>query len=254
MTVGAVALAAALARTDGENAALLARWTAAARAAVPADRRLREPGSMPPDPGVSLQRVAARELAVPGRYRLASPAAPRPEPTWWQRLWSWLHDRWDDFWSFVFGRVALGSRAAAAIGDAALIAVLLALWRLAAAFGGRRRAPSNARPLPAPPDAAALYARACARAGEGRYADAARLLFAATLAVLDVKGTVRENASATVGDVRRELRARAAPAVPAFDDVASAFVAGTYAQRPVASGDWERARSAYARLAEETPA
>jgi hypothetical protein len=77
------------------------------------------------------------------------------------------------------------------------------------------------------------------------------LLFASTLALLDVRGVVPADASATVGDVRRQLRRSDASAVSSFDLVAGAFVAGTYAERPIGEPEWQRARDAYAGIAGE---
>jgi hypothetical protein len=83
------------------------------------------------------------------------------------------------------------------------------------------------------------------RCGGGEYGTAALLLFGATVALLDGRGAVAASRSATVGDLRRELRARDAPLVAAFDAVAAPFVEKAYAERRVDEPQWHRARDAF---------
>jgi hypothetical protein len=77
------------------------------------------------------------------------------------------------------------------------------------------------------------------------------LLFAATVALLDRQGAVDGTASATVGDLRRELRAGNARLVGPFDAVAAPFVQEAYAERAVDEPQWHRARDAFATLLQE---
>jgi hypothetical protein len=134
-----------------------------------------------------------------------------------------------------------------------LLIVVAAILRLFV-FYQHRRSAVMVRALTERADAQALYAQALTSAERGEYAAAARWLFRAMLALLDLRGSVRDDLSATVGELRRRLRDREGTSVPAFDAVASAFVAGTYAERPLDAAQWERARKAYADLARETPA
>ena len=59
------------------------------------------------------------------------------------------------------------------------------------------------------------------------------------------------SASATVGDLRRELRAHNARLVAPFDAVAAPFVQEAYAERTVDEPQWHRARDAFATLLQE---
>jgi hypothetical protein len=225
---------------------------AVALASIPPDRRLHEGVAPSPAAIASVRRLVREELAVPGRYHLSPAQAAPSNPPWWAPLVTWVRDRFNALWNLLFGRVAMSAKTARAIGDAVIALLVLAtaalVFRIVAAYGRRSRS-NGTRPLSAPPDAQALYAASVERAERREYAAAARLLFAATLALLAVRGTVHENRSATVGEIRRTLRSRAAQTVPAFDDIASAFVTGTYAEVPPNAAQWESARRAYLSLA-----
>ena len=71
------------------------------------------------------------------------------------------------------------------------------------------------------------------------------------VALLDRQGAVDASASATVGDLRRELRAHNARLVAPFDAVAAPFVQEAYAERTVDEPQWHRARDAFAALLQE---
>lgn len=230
---------------------------AAARAAFDKARaRLDEPVPAQDLAVPDFAAVARRELAVPGRYQLAIKVAPPPVQPWYERGWQWLMDRLHDLWQALFGRVHLGRGGAIAIGDLLIGALVLALIFVAIRFIGalqfeRRRRASQIEALAPPANARELYERAHAAAGRGDLATASRLLFAATLVALDLRGAVVEDPSATVGDLRRTLRSREAGLVVPFDLVAAPFVASAYAERPVATADWERAREAFLTFAPE---
>ena len=98
------------------------------------------------------------------------------------------------------------------------------------------------------PAPTALYRLACAAASRADYGGAALLLFAATVALLDREGAVDGSSSATVGDLRRELRARNAALIGAFDTVAGPFVQKAYAERAIDEPQWDRARHAFVTL------
>lgn len=251
--IAAAAVLAVVVTTSTERDALMSRWTQASRISVPASRRLRE-GVVPSQTAVgSVRGLAVRELAVPGRYRLDTVQAPPPNPTWWERFVAWARDAWNGLVRALFGRIRVSAGQAAAIGDVVIALLVLAVAavaiRLIVVYGRRGRRTASVRALTAQADAAELYAMAAAHADRGEYAVAAQLLFRATLALFDVRGTVRDEASATVGEIRRRLPDR--QIVPAFDAVATAFVAGTYAERPLDAAQWERARAAYLTLQRE---
>ena len=209
-------------------------------------------------PPADLKRRVSAELSVAGRYRLA---LERPQParrSLWLEFWQWVRDRWNDLWRAAFGRARFGPGGAVVAGDVlvALVALVLLVvgFRLLSSLAVERRAKDGPRRLATPRSASEYYAAACACARDGDYARASAVLFAAAVASLSARGVVREDRSATVGDLRRILRAENGGLVAPFDDVASAFVAGTYAERQLALGEWERARSSYLRLAGELPA
>lgn len=255
--IAAAAVLAVVLSNSTERGALMSRWTQAARAAVPADRRLHA-GTVPSQSALApLQRLVVTELSVPGRYqlRVTAPASPQPK-NWWERVLSWLGDRWNTLMRALFGRAHINPAAAAFIGDLIIallvLAVAAAAIRVLVVYGRRGQRAASVRVLMPAVDAAALYAMACRRADRGEYAAAGQLLFRATLALLDVRGAVRDDASATVGEIRRRLPAR--DVAGAFDAVATMFVAGTYAERPLDAAQWERARDAYLSLAREPAA
>jgi hypothetical protein len=227
--------------------ALIARWSAANHRPA----RLLETSAPFARPPPGLRTLAARELAMAGRYRLApSPPAVRPNRPWWLRAFDWLRDRWTALWSAAFGRARLGRGGAVVIGDlliaGAVLLVLFVGYRLLAGLAfDRRSGAGRFETLASPVDPRALFAAADERARRGEYAAASRLLFAATIAALAGRGAVRDDRSATVGDFRRVLRQCDAGLVPSFDAVSSAFVTAAYAERPVEALQWERARLAY---------
>jgi hypothetical protein len=245
----AVAAAAALATPSRD--VLIGRWLHANRSHQASQLESHRSAANPP---ANLDALARRELAVAGKYRLREPAAgPAEAEPWWARAWHWLRDRWNQFWHAFFARVHIGARGASAIGDAVLAIVggvlLLVAFLLLRNLRVRRAAKSApSSPLPLRADSALLYQDACSAANRGDYGNAALLLFAATVALLDRNGAVDGEPSATVGDLRRELRVGGAALVGPFDAVASAFTQRAYAERSVEAAQWERARDAFGAL------
>lgn len=255
--IAAAAVLAVVLTTSTERDALMSRWTHAARTSVPSNRRLREGVAPPPSATAPLHELAVRELSVPGRYQLVERKEQRPNnPTWWQRFVAWVRDWLNALQRILFGRIHVSAKAAGTIADLIIavlvLAVAAAAIRLLIAYRGRGRHTASVRALTPAADPASLYALAVERADRGEYAAAAQFLFRATLALLDVRGTVRDDVSATVGEIRRRLPDR--DVVRPFDAVATAFVAGTYAERPLDAKQWERARDAYLALAREPAA
>ena len=254
--IPATAVLAVVLTTSNERDALTSRWTHASHVAVAASRRLRQGAAPPEEALVSVHGLAVAELSAPGRYHLHDVAAPPANPTWWERLTAWVGSQWNALVQALFGRVRVNPTAAAFVGDLVIallvLAVAAAAIRLIVVYGRRGSRAASVRTLTPADDAATLYAMAAQRAERGEYAAAAQLLFRATLTLLDVRGTVRDDASATVGEIRRSLPER--DVVPAFDAVAAMFVAGTYAERPLDALQWERARDAYLTLAQEPAA
>lgn len=274
LLVAAVLAGTVAAPAPGSRDALIARWLAAQNATVakihdPHKRvlaqrdlaaqaaRLERPERAGGGPPAQLNALVSHELAIPGRYRLKpGPAPVVPPKPWWQRAMEWLGDRWKDLWRTAFGRVhpsdtqlsiALYLVSALALGLLAFVVIrMLSTIQLE-----RLKKRSQIQALDKRADAGALYAAACARASAGDFAAASRLLFAATVAALDLRGDVVDRRSFTVGDLRGTLRSRDANLVGTFDTVAAPFVISTYAERPVTSMEWERARGAFASIAPE---
>lgn len=254
--IPAAAVLAVVLTTSAERDALTSRWTHAAHAGVPANRRLQQGAPPSQDTLARLHPLAVEELSVPGRYHLRDAVAAPRAKTWWERLMDWLGDRWNALINALFGRARVNPKVAGAVGDIVIallvLAVAAAAVRIVVVYGRRSRRAGSVRALAPDADAATLYAMAAKRADRGEFAAASQLLFRATLALLDVRGTLRDDASATVGEIRRRLPAR--DVVSAFDAIARLFVAGTYAERPLDAAQWERARDAYLALAQDPAA
>jgi hypothetical protein len=247
-----VAIAAAAALAPSKDA-LIERWLRANHAHVVV-RLAPAPAPLisPPD----LRALAQREFAVKGRYQLAeSPLAAAAEP-WWSQALHWIYQRWQRFWDLLFARVRVGPQGAASLGDVLLVLVgILMIFVVVRLLRNlqveRSQSGPRAAPLQEPPAPGTLYQQACNAAGRGDYGTAALLLFAAMVALLDRQGAVDGTASATVGDLRRELRAGNARLVAPFDAVAAPFVQEAYAERAVDEPQWHRARDAFATLLQE---
>jgi hypothetical protein len=247
-----VAIAAAAALAPSKDA-LIERWLRANRAHI-VGRLAPAPAS--PVSAPDLRALAQREFAVKGRYRLAEPPVAAPAEPWWLQAWHWMYGRWQRFWDLLFARVRVGPQGAASLGDVLLVLVgillIVVVVRLLRNLQiERSHSGPRSEPLQEPPAPRALYKQACNAAGRSDYRTAAILLFAAMVALLDRQGAVDASASATVGDLRRELRAVNARLVPPFDAVAAPFVQEAYAERAVDEPQWHRARDAFATLLQE---
>ena len=126
-----------------------------------------------------------------------------------------------------------------------LLAAFFLLRNLQFGRAAKRTASESLEPTG---DFGALYGKACDAAGRGQYGEAALLLFAATVALLERSGAVAPKRSATVGELRRQLRTGDAALVAPFDTVAAAFTEKAYAERRIEPAQWERARAAYGSL------
>ncbi len=200
-------------------------------------------------------RAVARAVLADPRYRSAAPGP--SDQSWWDVLWRPLRALWRAFLDslkHVFGNDAVTSLIGYAILFAVVVFLAVVLVRFAARFGWspfRRRtdgggAGYHADPLHDDADAATLRARALAAAAEGRYRDAAALLWASALRALDERGQVRYDAARTPGEWRRAVRD------PAFDALAREAVVALFGGRAVDAALVERMRAAYERVV--TPA
>lgn len=250
--IAAVAAAAALATPSRE--ALVRRWLHSNSAHSATSLHSPQNGAQAPP---NLQALAQRELASPGRYTLTeAPVAPLRESLW-KRFLRWLGERWEQVWRSLSKRVHFSERTANGIGWTLLAVVTFGLMWVAVRLlvnlqVARSRKRSDAQPLQGRLDPQALYEGARDAANRGEYGRAALLLFAATVALLDLRGTVCAGRSSTVGDLRRELRSNDASLVALFDAVAGPFVQTAYAERAVDASQWERAERGYSGLSEST--
>jgi hypothetical protein len=234
-----------------EREALIVRWLAASDAHSIPHLSSAPPATNGAPP--NLLDLVQRELSTPGRYQIAKPAFAAAAKPWWLRAWDWVAQRWDHFWNTLFGHAHIGKAQAASIGDVLLVVVgvifLFMLFRLLRDMQfARRSALAQADPLVEVPSPRALYRDACDAAARGDYGTAALLLFTAMVLFLDRRHAVALTSSATVGDLRRSLRAGNGALVAPFDAVAAPFVQRAYAERPVSEAQWNTARDAYVAL------
>ncbi len=206
---------------------------------------------MTPTPPHDIVRAVTAELAVPGRYQLALPR--RAHPSMLAVLWQWLVDRWNDLFQQLVRHVKIGPRGASLIGDALVVACALVIAALCAHLltQVQLERTRRARAVEIGPvrSAHALAASAVQAAEGGDYARAVRTLFMAMVTLLDLRGIVHDERSATVNELRQALHERAGGLEPAFVEVARLYTSAAYAQTPVDEAAWRRARAAYDRLA-----
>ncbi|HTJ28073.1 MAG TPA: hypothetical protein VMA36_18090 [Candidatus Limnocylindria bacterium] len=191
-------------------------------------------------------RELARAILAGPQYRSA-PAAPA-QRSWWEMLADALRALWDRLvapFAHVFGndRVTQAIGIVVVLALLALLAVLVVrLARRAAAARVRGSAVPEVTALGAEANAAALRERALAAAGEGRYREAAALLWISALHALDEHGRVRFDAARTPSEWRRIVRD------PAFDAFARDAVVALFAPRAADASLVERMRAAYERV------
>ena len=202
---------------------------------------------MNPAPPIDVTQAVRAEFAVPGRYQLGQ-AAP-PHRTLLGLAFQWLYDRWSDLWNALASHLKIGPGGAAILGDllvaacVAAIAIVGAHLLLRLQYEGMRN--QQVTSLAPPRSAHALAALATQAANAGDFARAVRLLFMAAVTLLDLRGIMRDERSATVNQLRRRLRERDGALEPAFVEIARLYTAAAYAQTPADPQAWQRARAAY---------
>jgi hypothetical protein len=249
-----IAAVAAAALATPSREALVLHWLHSNRAHSVASLHSPRNGPQPPP---NLQALAQRELTSQGRYNLTETRVAPVRESLWKRFLRWLGEGWERLWRSLSKRVHFSERTANSIGWMLLAVVAFGLLWVAVRLlvnlqVARSRKRSDAQPLEARLDPQALYQEAREAANRREYGRAALLLFAATVALLDLRGTVCADCSSTVGDLRRELRSNDASLVALFDAVAAPFVQTAYAERAVDASQWERAERGYSRLSEST--
>jgi hypothetical protein len=203
-------------------------------------------------PPHDIVRAVRAELATPGRYHLHASAAP-PHRAWFETALNWIGDQFTRLEQAIASRTHFGPEANAALGDIAILAALLVVGFIAARLLLLLQVERDgyaAMPLHGTRSAQALARAASDAAERGDYAHAIRLLFAAAVVLLDLRGVVADDESATVNELRRSLRSRNSEAERPFSALAGAYTAAAYAERGVDAAAWSSARDAYARLTE----
>jgi hypothetical protein len=94
---------------------------------------------------------------------------------------------------------------------------------------------------------------ASAAARDGDFARAIRLTFIAAVTLLDLRGVMRDERSATINELRRALHDRDDDLDGPFAEIAQLYTAAAYAQAPAGPEAWHRARAAYDELVAGAP-
>ncbi len=204
---------------------------------------------MTPVPPHDIVRAVRAELAVPGRYQLH--VAVR-RPSLLEVLADWLGDRYRAFERALAAHVHVTPAAKTAFGDLIVVAAVLAVAIVAARLLAQAQIDAaqrgDAHSLSPARSAHVLSVRAAAAAAEGDYARAVRTLFAAAVTLLDLRGVVRDDESATVNDLRRALHERDGRVEAPFIELARIYTSVAYAEAPTGADAWERAQRAYGDL------
>ncbi len=205
---------------------------------------------MTPKPPHDLVQAVRAELATPGRYHLAQTST--VHRSWLQIALQWLYDRYGDLLHALQSRLHVGPNAVSVFGDAIVVVCVIVVGvvgaRLLITLQVERARRSSTISIGPPRSAHAIASAAGDAAAAGDYVRAIRLLFAAAVTLLDLRGILHDDPSATVNDLRRALRARNAAAEPPFVEIARMFSAAAYAEQHLDATAWEAARSAYERL------
>jgi hypothetical protein len=204
-----------------------------------------------PAPPHDIVRAVRAELAVPGRYHLQ--AAARPHQSLLGALFQWFWERWNSLWTFIAHHLRIGRGGASLIGDIVVVVCVLLIAAVAAHLLAQFQLEQARRARSvevAPVRSAHALAVAAAQAAEsGDYARAIRVLFMAVVTLLDLRGVVHDDRSATVNELRRALHERDGRLEPAFIEIARLYTSAAYAETPVDERAWRNARAAYDEVA-----
>lgn len=203
-----------------------------------------------PHPPHDLVRAVRAELAVPGRYHFSSPHGVRR--SWLELAFGWVSERYKEFLDALSRHLHVGPRGVALFGDVLIVLSVIAIGYVAArlliALQLERSAHARTAGFAPARSAHALYVRATESAGAGDYTRAVRMLFAAAVVLLDLRGVVRDDESATVNELRREVRRRNTSAEEPFVSIARAYTAAAYAEESLDARTWDAVRAAYLQL------
>ncbi len=207
---------------------------------------------MTPPPPRDIVEAVRDELRVPGRYRLHVTVAAAHEP-WWMQAWHWVADRFGSLWNAIIAHANVSPAAVNVLGD-----VLVVLAVAAVAYASARlmitwdRDARRAQAVPLDPVRSAHAAMVAAgeAAARGDYARAIRLAFTAAVTLLDLRGIVSDDKSATVNQLRAVLASRDPRAGEPFMHIARLYTSAAYAEQPADHETWLAARRAYDALVE----
>ncbi|MBV8639695.1 MAG: hypothetical protein JO322_16565 [Candidatus Eremiobacteraeota bacterium] len=206
---------------------------------------------MIPKPPHDLVQAVQAELATPGRYHLVDQTH-AVRRSWLQVALQFLFDRYAEFVHALASHLKVGPNGVSLLGDAVVVMCVVVLGvvgaRLLIGLQVDRTRASRAIAIGPPRSAHAIARAAADAAASGDFARAIRLLFTASVTLLDLRGVLHDDPSATVNDLRRALRARNARAEAPFVEIARMFSAAAYAEEHLDASAWEAARTAYDRL------
>ena len=205
---------------------------------------------MPPH---DIVRAVRAELATPGRYQLHVAGM---HESWVSKLLHWLGDAFNRFIDLLTSHVHVSKAGATAFGDllilGGVLVVTLMLARLFMVLQFDSGHIGDAESLLPARNAQAIARAAVAFAASGDYAHAIRTLLAAAVVLLDLRGAVIDDESATINQLRRELRARGSIAEAPFAEIARVYTAVAYAESGVDEAMWRRAHEAYTQMSGST--
>ena len=206
---------------------------------------------MIPVPPHDIVRAVRAELAVPGRYHLYHGAQSK---SWLRTFLDWVGDLYNKYIAALVSHIHIGATGATYLGDAMIVlalgVVVFAGARLLISLNlAEDRLGAEGTLLPAR-NAQALARSASSLAEAGDFSRAIRTLFSAAIVLLDLRGVVADNESATINQFRRALRNRGSGAEAPFGEIARAYTIVAFAEEPIGESLWTRAREAYATIVE----
>jgi hypothetical protein len=195
----------------------------------------------------------ARAILQSKRYHLSAPHVAQRPKTWLQIAFDWARDVYDRLLRALTAHVHVSHAAGVVFGGVIVVALLALLLVVVLRLTGvlvpeKRNAIARAATAGGAADARGLYDRSVRAAAEGDFERAVVLLFAATLAGLSGRGIVRDDASATVEEFSRALRANDPARASQFESIAQPFTAVAYAERAVGASEWSNAHAAFSEL------
>jgi hypothetical protein len=214
---------------------------------VGAYRRVWQAGPTPvPDAGQARSRLArilaGREFAWQAR-----------KPSWLQNTWNRIKDWWNRIWRSVLAPLA----APRFLAVLAVLAVLVMAFFAARALRGRPQtvdwdgaSGGNQPEGPSPSRKADLLRQAQIAAGEGRFREALRYLYAAMLRLFAQEGVIRLVKYKTNWDYRREIGAHRRELAVIFDPFTALYEAKWYGQEECTVEHYDAARRLYDRARE----